>query len=320
MQPNLNDWIFPDAIDGTMCKSFKACPQQFFHKYVNGLHVPADETSVHLVAGKALAAALEEARNRFYVLGSCSTDAVEYGLEKLIEVYGPDRPQEAKNLSRMSEAYRAYFKKWPLSFSSGIVPIEAGVENTFSFPLPILHPTTGKPLVYAGKRDMIGREMGVDDPFSNEAEGELWGVDEKTCKYINDGWQHIYDLDWQFLGYTYYERMIEGHEIEGVIIRRIGLARAKFTPSSDLKDAKIRYSDELMVDWYEEMLETVMLMTECFKASKIYNEDRSYKAFSEACNAFTGCDFKSLCTHAKVTPDYQIVRWNPLKREMEDDS
>lgn len=319
MQPNLSDWIFPDAIDGTMCKSFKSCPRQFFNKYVNGLHVPADETSVHLVAGKALAAALEEARNRFYVAGSCATDAVEYGLEKLIEVYGPDRPQEAKNLTRMTEAYRAYFKKWPLSFSSGIVPIEAGVENTFSFELPFNHPVTGKPLLYAGKRDMIGKEMGIDDPFSNEAEGELWGVDEKTCKYINDGWQHTYDLDWQFLGYTYYERIIAQHPIEGVIIRRIGLQRAKFTPNSDLKDAKIRYSDELLEDWYCEMIDTVSKMISIFEQSGRMLENTSPQAFSNACNEYTGCDFRSLCTHSKVTPDYQIVRWNPLKREMEDE-
>lgn len=316
MLPSLNDWVFPDVIDASICKAFKACDRKGSHKYFNGLHMKEDEESVHLVAGRAIASGCEETRNRFYFEKRSSDVSIESGLETLLGAYGPDRPDEYKNHKRLEEAFRAYWKKWPLSLSSGIVPIEAGVENTFSFELPILHPVTGKPLIYAGKRDMIGREMDIDDPFGNQVEGELWGIDEKTCGYVNEGWQHDYELEWQFLGYTYYERMVELNEISGVIIRRIGLKRAKFDLRSDLKDAKIRYTSEQLEDWYNEMLVTVNAMVEAYNFSKFSGTDISRQNFSTSCNDFTGCEFKSLCTHSVNVPDYQIVRWNPLKREM----
>lgn len=312
-------WLFPAVLDASGMKEYKSCPRKWWHKYVEGKSLQGVAANVDLIAGRALAKGMEVGRKVFWVEGEDAEMAVEAGIEAMLEEYGKDRPEEVKNHERLKEAYRKYWKKWPMSRDRGIVPIEEGIEGTFSFEIPgLVHPDTGQPLLYAGKRDMIGREIGEDDPFGEGSEGDLWGVDEKTCGYVNDGWQHEYELDWQFLGYTYFERVVAGNDIEGVIIRKIGLKRKVFDGRSDLKQAKIRYDGKVLEDWYQEMIQTAAEMVWKYEEAKIEEGLKGIpQVFGNACNEYSGCQSRPICLHKEVLPEYTIFRWNPLTREKE---
>ena len=313
----MSDMQFPAVLDATMFKSYKRCPRQFFHAHVEGKRLGGEDESVHLLAGRAFAKGLEAARGWFYSKSNDTTDsfhAIEMGLQALIDCYGPDRPAEAKNLSRLEEAFRAYFVRWPLSIDSGIVPELDGVESSFTFPIPgLAHPDTGEPMLYAGRRDMVGIDKDNVNPFDECAES-LWMVDEKTGGYIKEGWQYAYELDWQFLGYMYHERFILKRPVEGVVIRKINLVRKVFDAKGDLAQARITFSDEVLKDWYHQMTETALEIEATYRLRRTngnFHPNTFPQVFGDACNAFgRGCDFKPLCRHT-TPPQYKIHRWDP---------
>ena len=69
---------FPQAVDSTMLATFRSCPQKFFRQYVE--HWKPKAESVHLVAGGAFAAGIEEARRAFYEQGWWAQDSEAIGL------------------------------------------------------------------------------------------------------------------------------------------------------------------------------------------------------------------------------------------------
>ena len=63
-----------------------------------------------------------------------------------------------KNIDRVIEALIYYFDTWPMAtdlLKPYMFEGQPSVEFTFSIPLPILHPDTNQPILYAGRCDMI---------------------------------------------------------------------------------------------------------------------------------------------------------------------
>src|SRR5574340_18155 len=77
---------FPSVIDSTLMAAFKSCPRKAELECFN--HWKLQTQSVHLHAGAAYAAGIEEARKAFYVDGAIPDTALARGVGVLLTVYG----------------------------------------------------------------------------------------------------------------------------------------------------------------------------------------------------------------------------------------
>lgn len=300
--------LFPETIDSTMVKAYKSCPRSFFHAHVEGRR-PKD-TSIHLLAGGALAAGMEEVRVQLYVKGEDLAKALSSGESVLMANYGEDRPGEKKSLPRVLTAFRAYWTKWGPRSAEEMIPIEGGIEKRFSIPVVV----GDKVINYSGRMDALCIEQGSMDPFTGKADNTLWVVDEKTCSSMWSDWHSKYALDCQMLGYAYAAKQF-GFTVEGVVIRAINLGRKEFDPKQDLLQTKIRYSDKVLEDWYADLGVTLEAMRETFESQGKFQGDnhKAYsQAFGNACTQYNGCSYRTLCLRMSAEPEWEEVRWNPL--------
>ena len=150
---------FPQVIDSSMMED-AACQYKFFIKHVLKKHEPG--TSVDLHAGGAIAHALEAARLSLWVDKQPLDKALEVATEAFIEFWGDYEAPEnhAKDFVNTINAIYSYFEEYP-PHTDKIEPylFEGGrpaVEFTFAIPLPIMHPDTNEPLVFAGRFDLLG--------------------------------------------------------------------------------------------------------------------------------------------------------------------
>jgi hypothetical protein len=188
-----------------MMSALKSCPRKAQLEYVE--HWRPQTPSVHLHAGKAFAAGLEEAREAFYVAGRPAGEAVALGVGRLLAEYGDfECPEDsAKSASRMAGALEYYFDQYPLG-NDGCTPItlpggKHGIEINFVEPLPIAHPQTGEPLLYSGRLDMACHFAGglyVEDDKTTSSLGATWSrqwdlrcFDEETELLTDTGWKKI---------------------------------------------------------------------------------------------------------------------------------
>jgi hypothetical protein len=304
---------FPAVIDSTIIKSWISCPRRCFHEHFEGLRVHHDTKSVDLVAGGAMAAGLEAARNAFYFKGASSETAIEEGQIALGIAYGADRPEEKKNLPRVRMAFEKYFERWPLAFEGGITPIEDGVEKSFAVPLDddLRNPETGEIILYAGRCDMVGSSSVDISCFGfDEQNLGLFAVDEKTTGTINSMFFDKYDLDPQMIGYVWALRA-SGIEVDGIIVRGIGLTNRKvFDILQDFKEIIVKPSPEIISDWFKMAKKIVSEMIVCYKDGQFSQN------LGDAChNYMRQCNYKPICLHLKSIPDYVEERWNPLERK-----
>ena len=151
--------VFPGVIDSSMLSAFRACPYKAYLSYIE--HWKPKFESVHLVAGGAFAKGIEVARKEFFEKGADREAAEALGLSALISAYGNfDCPSDsAKSLSRMVGALEFYLSNYPLG-NDGAEPItrafgRRGIEFSFIEPLDLQHPTTGDPILYSGRADMV---------------------------------------------------------------------------------------------------------------------------------------------------------------------
>ena len=310
------DIKFPAVLDSTIVKAWKSCPRRTLYEHFCGLREGGDMASVDLVAGGAMAKGLETARKAFYFEGMTAINAIDEGQIALGMAYGSDRPAEKKNLPRVRAAFQHYFDKWPLDRTFGIVPIPDGVEKSFALPIgDFKHPDTGEALLYAGRIDMLGELKAEASIFGYDdvPAGEFYGVDEKTTGSINSLFYSRYDLDFQMLGYLYSYRKM-GIPLKGIQVRGIGLTNKKdIDVTTDYKETFVNPPDEVINDWYDELLLTVDYMLWVYKKG---DESAYSQAFGNSCNDFgRSCAFKPVCGYYPAVPEYSVIRWNPLERD-----
>lgn len=292
---------FPQAIDSTMLKTFRACRRKFLLEYL--LHWKTRSPSIHLHAGQAFASALEATRRAFWEQGLDAETALGRGAAALITAYGTfEEPHDtAKTLPRMLGALEYYFSRWPLESDPvkpyNWAPNKYAIEFSFASPLPFHHPVTGEPLIYTGRSDFIG-----------EMDGALYIVDDKTTSSLGASWMHQWDLRSQFTGYTWAARDVSAIPVQGCMVRGVSILKTKYDTAE-----VITYRPEWMVErWLTQVQHDLTQMVECWESGYFdYNLD-------EECNSYGGCSFKRVCLsdHPQewLDADFEKRVWDPLSR------
>lgn len=305
---------FPAVLDSTMIHSFRACPQQFFLSYVRRIS-PAGRNP-HFNAGGAFAKGLEVARKTFWSLRSrgvvrehCEGEALRQGLKSLWRAYGDyevTEKQRQKSWDRTSAAFVSYLDRWPLWSDHVQVAEWQGkllAEFSFAIDLPLQHPETGDPILYAGKLDWIGKY--------NET---FFAVDEKTTKYFTETWASKWALRAQLIGYVWACKQY-GIPVAGSIVRGTAL---KLT---EIEHAEVILSIPgwRIERWYGQTLRDVERMIQSWdKGVWDWN-------LGDSCVAYSGCPFVELCKVQNYEPwlapevgMFQPNTWSPLEKGDDD--
>lgn len=315
----------PEVVDSSMLATFKSCPQLFKKLYVEDWK--PKELSVHLVAGGAFAKGMEVTRRLFHtgqaevpsgkdetgnpvwIKSNCEIGdqdtAVAYGLQAVITTYGNFEcpPDSAKSLERTAGAFEFYWNNYPLSLDKAFAPVpivlpggHRGIEFSFAHPLPIKHPITGNPILYAGRCDSI------DDYL----EGVYVG-DEKTTSSLGATWSRQWDLRSQFFGYNWGCRE-SGIQTNGTIVRGISILKTKY----DTQQAIVPCASWQIDQWYEDTLEWVQDIMLCWERG-VWKHN-----FDHACAEYGGCSFRLACGSAEeeswLSTYFERRQWDPITR------
>lgn len=304
MSPMLPSPEFPSHIDSTMLSCFRACPQKFHREFILGLR-PA-HVSIHLHAGGAFASAVEAVRAGVYNQGLTLDDALLAAFQ-VFHIYWRDYSWFAGENKSFFNTWRgvdSYFERFdPTSDHIHPYKTRAGgtFEFTFAIPLPIAHPVTGLPILFAGRIDLLG-----------EYAGSPVVVDEKTTVYLGSSYASKFKLRGQFLGYCWAAQQA-GIPVTTAVVRATGLKKTEIDHLEIIQP----YTQELITRWHSQMLSTVGLMVSAWDTARwAYN-------FGDSCEAYGGCPFADLCSRSPSTEstwytDYDVRRWNPLSRSPTD--
>lgn len=295
---------FPTGIDSSMLSKFKRCEKAFWYSYIRRLASPT--ASIHLNAGGAFAAGCEAFRKAYWRDGGHNWDeALYHGAVALIKHWGDyePHPKETKTLDTMLVALAEYFTEHhpahdPIQpyFSNIKGEVKPAVEINFALPLEgTAHPTTGEPILFTGRMDMIGVYNGC-----------AYVVDEKTTSGIGPKWADQWKLRGQFTGYTWAAQQF-GYPVVGVFVRGIALLKQSIRFAS----VPIQKQPWQIEQWHEQTVRDVNRMIEAWKTGQ-YNFD-----LSDACNSFGGCTFSSLCLSRDpemwIPSQFSHNPWDPLK-------
>jgi len=295
---------FPRVISSSIRESFSRCPQKFYWDTIVGL-VPKGAPNVHLTAGGAYAAALEAMRKEFYTTGDYDK-AVALGMEALIKSYGPYDPEPpvTKTFERTIAAYVEHLVQYPpatdhIKPSQGIGP---RVEFSFALELPYKHPTTGEPLLFAGRFDQLA-----------EFNGALFIFDDKTTGSLSKWWRQQWDLRSQITGYVCGAQEL-GYNVCGAIIRGMSILKTK----CDTQEA-ITHRPQWMIDrWKTRLYYDMERMLDCWHKGYWPHQGEE----NGGCTTYGLCNFYTLCTAQEpehyIDTNYDRMRWDPIDREMKE--
>lgn len=294
--------FFPPVFDSTLLAALRSCPQKAYRTYLQ--HWKPKTESVHLVAGAAFASGIEAARKAFFEENAPKEDAEAVGLKALIEHYGDFEPtvDTAKTLDRMCGALEFYFDQYQLG-EDGMTPVilasgKPAVEMSFSHPLPIAHPETGDPLIYAGRMDAV-----------MEFAGGVYPVDEKTTSSLGPSWSRQWEMRSQFTGYAWACRE-DGLNVDGCIVRGVSILKTKYETQQVVTNRAPWEIDR----WYEQTLRDIERFMRCW-------EEGYYDyALDTACLEYGGCGMVQVCK--SPNPDswlpmyFEKKVWDPLTRAL----
>lgn len=296
---------FPDVIDSTFIAALDACEEKAYRAYIE--HWKPRGESIHLVAGAAYAAGLEETRRAFWERNESPANALASGASALIQAYGDFQPsdRDTKTLDRMLGALEFYFSECPLGtnhvnhdgeplFLPGTQT--RAIEFSFAEPLPIAHPTTGDPLIYSGRADML--VSWADGAY-------VW--DDKTTSSLGPSWSSQWDLRSQFTGYCW---AAQNHNItvKGVITNGVSILKTKY----DRARVLTYRTDWEISRWLDMTCKKLARFIEAWcNDSRILN-------LNESCTSYGGCTFRDVCKSPDpltwLRADFARREWNPLTR------
>lgn len=298
------DCDFPEVIDSTIRGAFVACEHQAYLQYFH--HYKPATISVDLHAGAVYAVGLEVARMAYWGANATQEQALALATRKMIEAWGDYEPPEGhvKTLDRMLGALIYYFDVfgWKTDHMQPyMLDGKPAVEFSFTLPIPgTRHPTTGAPVLYTGRFDMLGL-------YNNQ----LFVEDDKTTKQLGPTWGKNWTHRSQFTGYCWGAREF-GHPVAGAIIRGISILKTKYGHAESLQFRP----DWMIQRWLEQLRRDVDRMVECWKTG-YWSYD-----LDTACTHYGGCMFQDTCSQQneqKVLDNYFVQRvWDPVKREERD--
>jgi hypothetical protein len=293
---------FPLVWDSTMIAALDSCQHKARLEFME--HWKPKAPSVHLHAGAAFARGLEIARRRFYEEGVSAEDAVARGLGALLEAYGDFDPAGSpKTRERMAGALEFYFDRYPLE-SDAAQPVllpsgRRAIEFSFANALPIDHPVTGDPLIYAGRSDAI----------STWGSAGVFVQDEKTTQALGESWTRQWDLRGQFTGYCWGAQGIV--PVQGVLVRGISILKTKYDTVE-----LVTYRPQWQIDrWLKQVCHKLLRAMDAWRAGEWE------MSLDHACTEYGGCIFRQTCLSQDPTPwleaNFERRNWNPLTREEE---
>lgn len=294
---------FPSVIDNTAREQFTVCPQKFAYSTIG--KIGPLRKSIHLHAGGAYAIGLETLRKAYYDQGMTAQDALEHAVIECIKFYGDYEPAEGdvKTCERIVGALVSYVDQYPLATDTLIpykyTPASSAVEFRFAIPIEnCFHPVTGEPILYAGRFDMLAVRQDV-----------MYVVDDKTTSQLGPQWLNQWDLNSQFTGYVWAAKQF-GFPVAGAIIRGQSILKEKYGHAQ-----VVTYRPDWMIErWYRQLQTDVQRMIRAWKASHFDF------ALGAACTAYSGCEFKTLCTARNPMgwlSHYAQRHWNPLAADPE---
>lgn len=293
---------FPALLDSTMLSSFDGCGERFKYSFIHKIASLGISPDLH--AGGAFSRGLEAARKHYYGNGKSPIEAITFGMRALITFWGEFDPPHGHNktLENTLAAFDAYFKEWPLESDEWRpVMLSTGpcVEFTFSIPTEVRHPTTGDPILFGGRCDMVAQHVDT---------GLIGGMDEKTMgKTPGQQWTKSLPMRGQFLGYTYALRQ-HGFDASLFIARGVGILKTKTTFLQDVE----QYSNVQLEKWWYNINNKIRRMVRAYESGEFE------LSFGDACSSYNGCEFLQLCqTH---NPEdymgfYQHRQWDPLQKD-----
>lgn len=297
---------FPAVLDSSILLT-AVCPTKFLYQYC--LNLSPSSKSVHLHAGGAFAHAIETVRKSFYLQNKTLDICIYDGWRALIDYWGDydEVPTEGsgsyKDFYNVSAALFDYFRNYNPE-SDHIQPFRKhdgspAVEFTFSIPLPIMHPTSGEPLIYAGRCDMIG-----------QYQNSICIVDEKTSYMFPSDWSKNFSMRGQFIGYTWAARHF-GIKADMCVVRGIAIQQK----SIKHLEAILTFPSWQIERWQGEMLRKVQYLVDCWNA-----QDFPLNYGSE-CSSYSGCPMMDLCQSSSPEAwldTFAVRKWNPLSKATKD--
>lgn len=289
---------FPEVLDSSMISSLSSCPTQFWYAYGHNL-VPKGTVSVHLLAGGALATGFQRARESYHIGHKAPDDAMADGYVALTDAYGtyePEHEYRAKSWERTAISYASYWNEYPLAGDYIRVLHFTGVpaiEFSFALPLPIAHPTTGNPLLFAGRLDWLGQYKQM-----------MTAMDEKSSgRDVSDRW----DLRGQFQAYMYACNEY-GFPVKCLIVRRIIM----HVTETKFRQVIVYHKEWAIKRWFENTMRKIE------RAIDMWRDGSWEMSLGDACNAYGGCAFTSLCEAEDPEPwiniNYEKRTWSPLRK------
>lgn len=289
---------FPKVIDSTILLS-TACPTKFFYRHC--IHLAPNQKSIHLHAGGAFAEAMQVVRIKFYKERLGLEASLLEGMRAFIMYWGDyDAPEGSyKNFENTLAAVFDYFHHYNPE-SDYIQPYKRedgtpAVEFTFGIPLPIAHPETGEPIIYAGRCDMIG------------VHNYLIGVvDEKTCYSFGFDWAKVFQMRGQFIGYTWAAQQY-GMPVNLCVVRGIAIQQRSIKHLETL----FTYPQWQIDRWYMEMLQKVTYLVACWEHNEFPMN------YGDICGSYGGCEMMDLCTSEHPENWFSTFdrrEWNPLHK------
>lgn len=293
--------MFPPVIDSSMRSEFVACPHRFYRRHIQGFTHDGDK-SIHLHFGGCFAAGLEAFRRAFYD-GLQDTDAaLIVGTRTIIHKWGA-RPPESfptnKTLEKCIGALESFVAQYPPA-TDHCMPARSPtgglmLEFNAAVPLPISHPDTGEPILYAGRFDQVCNYMGL-----------LMGEDDKTTSQLGASWSAHWRMRGQFTGYCWLAREF-GLPLQGFVVRGISILKNSFGHAEVIEQRP----DWMLSKWHTQLLYDIRHMIECYQAG-FWSQNLDH-----ACADFGGCAFLPLCSSA--TPErwesnYVVKHYNPLEK------
>ena len=292
---------FPHLLDSTMLSSFDACEQLWCYEF--GHHLSPLAISPDLHAGGAFSHAIAIVRTGLYKYKLPLKTAIISGVRGMMEFWGDFDPPERnpKTLEAMIGALEDYFNTYPpdtdlykpFILASG----DPAVEYSFSIITDVLHPTTGEPIIFAGRFDMLAV---YDDTF-------LCIMDEKTTKAFYGDWTSIWGMRGQFMGYCFALQQ-HGYAVNTAVIRGVQILKTMYHQREVLEE----YPQWQIDRWWETTNKKIKKMVKCW-------EDNDWTlSYGDACGAYGGCSFIEFCVSEQPEnsfSNYQRRVWNPLEKD-----
>lgn len=290
---------FPQVVDNTALAEFADCEKLFYFDQIRRIRPKGQ--SIHLDWGAAFAKGLETMRRAFYEEGKSQEDAEAIGAAAALSVFQSVNPTDTnKDITALLRALEAYGDQWPFE-TDPLQPADLsgklGIEFNFAVPLPVNHPETGDPILFAGRADMLG---------SLQGQNSLFITDEKTKE--RQSYNPLYELRSQFMAYSWAARQY-GHNVAGCIIREV------IVHKGDIQfNQNIVIHPEWSTDrWFEQAISNLQRAVDCWR------RDKWQFNFATRCGSFGGCPYTRLCIPQNPEPwiqiDYRVNTWNPLTRE-----